>query len=179
MRRHLSSLRPATAVALAVVAVAACGGSSSSGSRAASGNSALKFAACVRAHGVPDYPDPRAGRITVDTHTLSESSAVVDAALGRCQHYQTASQVGLRLSPAQLTRVRAGALVYAKCMRAQGLTNYPDPVISVPPNGRGFEFGYSRQDLKADRAVFRDPAYAADNRTCGRQWAKYLPASLR
>ena len=120
MRRQLSSLRPSAAVACALaaaVAVAACGGSSPSGT-ASSGNSALKFAACVRAHGVPDYPDPRAGKITIDTHTLSESSAVVEAALAKCQKYQTATQIGPRLSAAQLTRVRAGALVYAKCMRA-------------------------------------------------------------
>jgi hypothetical protein len=115
----------------------------------------------------------------VDTHTLSESSAVVDAALSKCQKYQTAPDIGPRLSAAQLARVRTGALAYAKCMRAQGLADFPDPTIAVGPNGRGFEFGYSTKELKQDHAVFVASAYAADNRTCGKVWARYLPASRR
>ena len=179
MRRHLTVPRPATAVAIALAAsatIAACGGSSPSGSGTAStANAALKFAACVRAHGVPDYPDPRAGKITVDTKTLSESSQVVETALGRCQKYQVAHKLGPQLSAAELANVRAGALAYAKCMRAHGLENFPDPIVAAGPDGRGFEFGYNPKQLKRDQALFHSPAYAIDNRACGKVWRSHLP----
>jgi hypothetical protein len=43
--------------ACCVLAVAACGGSNSEGASAAS-NPQLKLSECLRAHGVPAYPDP-------------------------------------------------------------------------------------------------------------------------
>ena len=89
MRPNFTLWRSATAVVIVLVAsitIAACGGSSPSGSGAASTtDTGLKYASCVRAHGVPDYPDPSSGaggesidrspsKITVDGHTLADDS---------------------------------------------------------------------------------------------------------
>jgi hypothetical protein len=182
MQRHLTFLRPATAALIALgasVTIAACGGSSPSGSSAPStANDGLKFAACVRAHGVPDYPDPRSGEVNVDTHTLSESSRVVDTAMSNCQKYSASSATANdpRLSAAQLATVRTGALAYAKCMRAHGLADFPDPTVAVGPGGRGIETGYSIPELKQHSSDFHSPAYDSDNRTCGKAWASiFLP----
>jgi hypothetical protein len=175
-------LRPATAVVISLgvsAAIAACGGSSQASATTASANPALKFAACVRAQGVPDYPDPRAGKVTVDTHTLSESTRVVDAALGKCQNEAPGSNFGPRLSAAQLAKVRTGALALAKCMRAHGLVNFPDPIVAVGPGGHGFEIGFSRQALEQDKSTFSSPAYSADKAACGKAFVKAIPASLR
>lgn len=188
MQRFSTFLRPATAVVISLgasVAIAACGGSSPAGSTAASTtNTGLRFAACVRAHGVPDYPDPRAGKITVDTHTLSESTRVVDAALGKCQKDAPGVDVATlpRLSAAQLAHVRAGALAYAQCIRNRGIEDFPDPIVSVGPGGRGFQYGYSRQDLTQDLKDHSgpySPAYKADDRACGKVFEASFPASLR
>lgn len=45
------------------MAIAACGSASHSGTAAASSgfDSGLKFADCMRSHGVPNFPDPSAG----------------------------------------------------------------------------------------------------------------------
>jgi hypothetical protein len=184
MQRPSKFLRPATAVVISLgasVAIAACGGSSPAASTAETANAGLKFAACVRAHGVPDYPDPRAGRITVDTHTLSESTQVVDAALDKCQKDAPGVDVSAlpRPSAAQLARLRVGALALAKCMRARGLVNFPDPIVAVGPGGHGVEVGFSRKALQQDRSTFTSPAYDADNAACGKAFVKTIPASMR
>jgi hypothetical protein len=183
MQRPSTFLRPATAVVISLgasVAIAACGGSSPAASTAATANTGLKFAACVRAHGVPDYPDPSAGKITVDTHTLSESTQVVDAALDRCQKDAPGVDVSaLRPSAAQLARLRVGALALAKCMRARGLVNFPDPIVAVGPGGHGVEVGFSRTVLQQDRSTFTSPVYNADNAACGTAFVKTIPASMR
>jgi hypothetical protein len=164
---------------LASVSIAACGGSSSTATTAASTtNTGLKFAACMRAHGVPDYPDPRGGNTNVDTHTLSESTQVVDAALGKCQKEAPGPNLGPRLSTAQMARVRTGALALAKCMRGHGLV-YPDPEVTPGPNGHGLAVGWSPAELKAHPMAYKSPAFKAANASCGKAFVQTFPASLR
>jgi len=192
MQRHLISGRPATAVPLALVAavaLAACGGSSSAGSGAAStAKAGLRAAACMRAHGVPDFPDPTstgagssgstgntgsggqttvpAGRTDVDGHILAESAQAVAAAYDKCQKYEVAAG-GPVVSTAQLARLKAGALAYAKCVRAHGVPNFPDPTVETGPGGRGAgitpPFGTG---AKAE-AEARSPTLQAAIKTCG------------
>jgi signal transduction histidine kinase len=42
-----------------------------------------------------------------------------------------------RLSAAQLAKLKAGALAYAKCVRAHGVPDFPDPTVETGPGGRG------------------------------------------
>ncbi len=181
-QRHLPSLRPAIAVAvafLAALAIAACGGSSTATSTAAAtANAGLKFAQCMRANGVPDYPDPRGGKTNVDTSSLSESTQVVNSATTKCQKYSPGTNFGPRLSTAQLARVRAGALALAKCMRAHGLV-YPDPVVSPGPNGHGLAVGWTPAELRAHPMAYKSPAFKAANASCGKAFVATFPASLR
>ena len=180
--RHLAYRRPVIAVVvtlLASVAIAACGGSSPATSTAAStANTGLKFAACMRAHGVPDYPDPRGGKTNVDTSSLSESTQVVNAALTKCRQFSPGSNLGPRLSTAQLARVRAGALALAKCMRGHGLV-YPDPEVTPGPNGHGLAVGWSRTELRQHPMAYKSPAFKAANASCGKAFVQTFPASLR
>jgi hypothetical protein len=188
MQRHLTFLRPAAALVTALgasVAIAACGGSSSSGAKSAStANTGVQFATCVRAHGVPDYPDPRARKITVDTHTLSESSRVVDAALAKCQKFQGSSPTAdlPRLSDAQLTKVQRGAVAYSKCIRAHGFPDFPDEEVTRGPGGRGFAVGNTMKQLTQMRAAhtgYYSKAFPAAARPCGKVFASYYPPALR
>jgi hypothetical protein len=188
MQRHLTFLRPAAVLVTALVAsvaIAACGGSSSAGSSAAgssaSANTGLKFASCVRAHGVPDYPDPHGGKVTVDIHKLSESARAVEAALGKCAKFEPGPDLSSlpRLTASQMAQVRVGGLDYAKCMRAKGLTNFPDPTITPGPGGHGIAMGYSLKELKQDHSVFHSAAYETDNKACGPALDDHFPAVLK
>lgn len=116
-------------------------------SHASTAGSALRHAACLRAHGVPDFPNPGPngnepisqphGKYVVEGHVLSEGTHVLDTAIGKCEKYSPFAPEP-RYSPAQLAKIKAGALAMANCMRAHGVPNYPDPRVVTDADGRGF-----------------------------------------
>jgi hypothetical protein len=175
------------------VAIAACGGSSGSPSSAASTTQAgLKFAACVRAHGVPDFPDPSSnnsgglvratpGKMSVDGHTLSESPRVVQKAMQKCQKYSPAAK-GPPISAAQLAKIKAGALAMAKCMRAHGVPNFPDPQVGTGPGGHGVSVGIRLGGPPGSKGSGangtldpRSPAFQAAQKRCQPLMSKVMP----
>jgi hypothetical protein len=95
-----------------------------------SGSKAIEFSACIRAHGVPNFPDPNAQGV----FSLSGS----DASLPQTPEFQAASKVcrsELHLhtgppSAAQQAEGLAQLLKYSQCMRSHGVTNFPDPTTS-------------------------------------------------
>ena len=198
MQRTLTSWRPAAAALLVLVAslaIAACGGSGGSGSSGPGGTSTteagLKFAACVRSHGVPDFPDPGASgggpvkqtpnSISVDGHHLSESPRVVQKAMGKCQKYSPVAH-GPKISAAQLAKLKAGALAMAKCMRAHGVPNFPDPQVGTGPGGHGVSVGIrlggpaSRGNGQGNPPFDpQSPTFKAAQKTCMPLMTKDLP----
>jgi hypothetical protein len=144
--------RPGLVIAglMTVAALAtACGtGSASSppaqggsGSPAASASSAgstyrsdLAYAACIRGHGVPNFPDPKPNGgfdITTNPHNPQLQAAQRDCAnlLPAGQQQQTTGH----FSPQQVAQL----LKYARCMRSHGILNFPDPTS----NGLGAMHG--------------------------------------
>jgi hypothetical protein len=136
------SLTP-LAVALAAAALlAGCGGSSNGGGGAQSGSSpasktalAEKFAQCMRAHGVPDFPDPSAGGGLALSKDIVNSPQFRSASQA-CQSVVPAGSSG---SGAPSPELQARLLSFARCMRAHGVSSFPDPnfsggtpAISVP-----------------------------------------------
>jgi uncharacterized protein (DUF305 family) len=139
MRRKLvrGTAVGALAVALTLVA-AACGGSGDSngvasltdtggtttnGSSGSSGASPkerreaeLKFAQCMRDHGV-DMPDPVKGRFELKVRPGDQKKA--GEAQRACQKYLR--DVAPRMSEEQEAKAREAALDYAKCMRDHGI----------------------------------------------------------
>jgi hypothetical protein len=131
----------AASACLAALAVA-CGGSSGAhvaqlGSPTTTSSSnpspasaqvsgAVAFSRCVRSHGVPAYPDPASGgRIPKKTpQQLGVSSAEFQTAQIACIHLVPN---GGRPTPAQVGQYRSVMLIYARCMRAHGVSNMPDP----------------------------------------------------
>jgi hypothetical protein len=95
-----------------------------------SGANAVKFAACIRAHGVPGFPDPNAQGV----FSLTGS----DASLPRSSQFQRASTACRSLlhlgggppSAAESAKMLAQLLKYSQCMRSHGVTNFPDPTDS-------------------------------------------------
>jgi hypothetical protein len=88
----------------------------------------LEFAKCMRAHGVPNFPDPNGqGVIQIAGSAIDPRSAKFQAAQRACQKVLPN---GGRPSPQQLAKMRLQALAFSACMRNHGLPDFPDPSFS-------------------------------------------------
>jgi hypothetical protein len=112
----------------------------SSGSTApgADGSGPLAFARCMRAHGVPNFPDPHTGRGPIfNTAGIDPSSPAFLTAQAKCQKLISGA-VGGPFSPGARTHPSAQTLTkllrIARCMRQHGVPQFPDPQTSVPSN---------------------------------------------
>lgn len=109
------------------------GGASASASVAGSSSPSLvAFSQCMRAHGVPNFPDPQQGATNAkfpDAQQLGVSSAAYQTAENQCVSLLppgTNNQY-----PAAEVPVLLNAMVqFSQCMRSHGLTNWPDPTQS-------------------------------------------------
>jgi hypothetical protein len=121
--------------ALAIVALicAACSNAaaetrSASNTNAAAREGAVKFAQCMRANGVREFPDPDAsGTLTIDAianrSSLDTSSAAFKQAIAACRDLQPPGFTGGKRSPEQ----QKAALEFAQCIRDNGVKDFPDP----------------------------------------------------
>jgi len=149
IRRHRPA--PHRAVPLLVmlvglaIAAAACGGGSpnadpssttapaASGGTTSSGGSAtadsVKFAQCMRSHGVSNFPDPTSssgGAVQFGGSTgINPNSPTVQAAGQACKQYLSAGTASNGNGETE-----AKDLKLAQCMRSHGLPNFPDPTAA-------------------------------------------------
>jgi hypothetical protein len=106
--------------------VAGLGGTASaSASSSPGGGSALAFSQCMRAHGIKDFPDPGSnGAINLNGSPGSDLNQ-------NDPRYQAADQACKSLLPPGQTgnsgQLKTANLNYAKCMRAHGISDFPDP----------------------------------------------------
>lgn len=167
MSRYLRvrSLLTATVAALALGAVlAACGSSSTPASGTASGaqlQARVNLAKCFRAHGI-NVPDPSAnGGIPRGTFRALRQypQAQIQAAMQACRPYLTQAFPQLNLSPAQRAQIQQQLVKFAQCMRSHGV-NIPDP----QPGANGF-FGFRGQFRSIDRnsPVFKSAVTACQS----------------
>lgn len=86
--------------------------------------SALAYSRCMRAHGIKDFPDPGPdGEVSINATPGSDLTGPrFEAAMKACRPMLPSE--GRRRDPRV---VRAAALRYAKCMRAHGIKDFPDP----------------------------------------------------
>ena len=122
---HLAAVGCAIAIA---VGVAACGsgGPSTSAATGSGDTLALKFAECMRAHGVPNFPDPGVP-VGQPGSGINRDSPAVQASEQTCDKLTNNPQP--KGSPASAGQRRA-ALAQAACMRKHGVPNFPDPTFS-------------------------------------------------
>ena len=125
--------------------VTACGGSSSSNSKNPHAGYAqgVKFASCIRAHGVPSFPDPTAGGgFSFPTGSgFNPFSPSFKAAQRACRSLLPNFGGG----PNQATAAqKAQILALATCMRAHGVTGFPDPISTPPSNPQGYSIIFGR-----------------------------------
>lgn len=123
---------PSIACALlsCALALAACGSSDKAHASDASFSQSLKFASCMRAHGVPNFPDPTAGGGGIEIAPgsgLNPFSPSFQSAQKACKAFAPPNPGPIKLSASE----RRKALVFAQCMRAHGDPSFPDPMLSV------------------------------------------------
>ncbi len=146
--------RPALPITLAVLALAlaACGSSTQTGTGSASGSvPGLRFAQCMRAHGVPNYPDPGGAGSgpSFGGSGLDVGSPAFKDAQQACAKFA----VGLPGAPNLSASRRRALVAFAKCMRANGAPSFPDPSLTAPSAPSN---GTSILDLHG--AIFELPA---------------------
>jgi hypothetical protein len=94
--------------------------------RVGNGAAGAKFSACMRKHGITNYPDPN-GQGVIEIH----SGMGIDPGSPAFQSAQTACRKllpnGGQPTPAQQAQRQQEMLAYSKCMRAHGLKDFPDP----------------------------------------------------
>ncbi len=133
MPARLQAGVPTSVAALAcVLAVAACGGSSKPKQQATSrhGNPLLAMSKCMRAHGVTNFPDPSGHGINLSGTGVNPRSPAFQAAQATCFKLMPGGNPqGHPASAASIKR----ADDTAQCMRAHGVTGFPDPIISQAP----------------------------------------------
>jgi hypothetical protein len=134
-RRSWRAGRVAVTAAGAVLAtVTACsGGASPAGS--ASGASTgyeqmLAYSECMRAHGVPDFPDPNAsGNIHVGPGSPNDpmNGPQEQTANNTCRHLEPGGGASNTGVDQQLV---SQDLKLAQCVRAHGVPDFPDPTVA-------------------------------------------------
>jgi hypothetical protein len=151
-RPALLTLALAAALGLAVLA-SSCGGSpgpgvakapSSGSSNSGSTGGSSKgdpaaYSACMRKHGVPNFPDPDSkGRIKI-TSGLGRNGQKTGVDVNSPQ-FKKAQQACQKLQPnggrpnaQQQAREQQAMLKFSRCMRSHGVPKFPDPKFT--PNG--------------------------------------------
>ena len=111
------------AVLVGLVAfAAACGGPGGSaipGYVNGTPGSPVAFAQCMRAHGVPSFPNPSNG--SWNLAGINQNSPQFRHAAGIC------GSSGPSTGSSQLAQGLAAGLAFSRCMRAHGVRNYADP----------------------------------------------------
>ena len=128
------------------------GGTASSSTATGSATSRLvAFSHCVRSHGVPNFPDPQAGASNMkfpSAQQLQVSSSELDAAETACQHLLPVGTAD-QFPPAEVPILVRAMLPFARCMRSNGVPNFPDPAVDsegrpyFPLSTAGISLNYS------------------------------------
>jgi hypothetical protein len=131
-------LRPLVALGLAGLIgliSAGCGSNASSASRTPSSGhatqltsqqKAVKFAECMRANGVPHFPDPDPKRDF--NFGVDVSKEVFAKAVDACKALQPPGALSAKRTPEQ----QSASLRFAQCVRDYGVKDFPDPVNGEP-----------------------------------------------
>lgn len=138
MSRQSRPLAALALVALISLISAGCGSNAPSETRTASSTGTggtkkatdqerlVKFAECIRGHGVPHFPDANAKGEFV--FGIDVGPAVWTKAVDACKALQPPGTLSAKRKPQQQT----AALKFAQCVRVNGVKDFPDPANGEP-----------------------------------------------
>jgi hypothetical protein len=168
-RRRAGAL--AAAMAGATLLAAACGASSTETNTFAPGATyaqALAFAKCVRSNGVPQFPDPdRQGNFNnTQIEALQNNNSQADNAIHQCRSVLPNAGTGLTVEQIQQIQQQNlhNAVKAAHCMRAHGITNFPDPGGTEQASGVNWQPVISA--IQAGGLSLNTPSYEAAFMAC-------------
>ncbi|MGO9971260.1 MAG: hypothetical protein ACLP01_00215 [Solirubrobacteraceae bacterium] len=164
---------------VAALLLAACGSSSASSSTVGAAgqvpvkaNGSLAFAKCMRASGVPNFPDPGAngtGSLQIAASqragsgaSLSVNGVPVNGPAFRAAMTKCSPELPHNGGQVPLAEMQANALAMARCMRAHGVPNFPDPTVRSGPGG-GVAVRIGGPGSGVDPS---SPAFQSANKTC-------------
>jgi hypothetical protein len=129
--------RPARVVLLLVglsLAIAACGSSSTVSAAGSTKPGSLAYVDCIRSHGVPNLPDPGAEGVVQlgPSSGINTSSPSFKAAQAKCAKLLPSGGPGGRETASK--QFTQQMLAMSKCMRAHGVSGFPDPTLGPPPS---------------------------------------------
>jgi len=143
--RHPLILTSAVAVVAFALLAAGCAGGGSSGvaglassttaATSTTQNGLVAYSACMRSHGVPNFPDPNSSggipKGAVISALQGVSNSRVQAAQNSCRHLLSAggSLSGQARQPVVTAQQRQDYLRAAACMRSHGFPGFPDPTF--------------------------------------------------
>jgi hypothetical protein len=158
------------------LALAGCGFTGGSSEAASSGGGEspavaadfVKFATCMRSHGVPNFPDPSSsgGGIQIAPESgLNPASPAFKSAQGQCKKLLPGGgPKAASAPPPSASNVRA-ALKWAQYVREHGVPNFPDP--STNSNQPGLFFRGVVFPVGPDFNP-QSPAFQHAQASCGR-----------
>jgi hypothetical protein len=120
---------------------AAAGSGSGSSAAAGSGEAqpgaqAIAYSACMRAHGVPNFPDPHIVqngnevKVSVGINPSISGNPHFESAQQACRKLQPGGGPGSGPAPSISQQEQAEYLKAAACIRAHGIPDFPDPTFS-------------------------------------------------
>lgn len=126
------------------VAVAACGSAGKSGARSSFDATGIRFANCMRAHGVPNFPDPGGGGgIQVPAGSgINPQSPAFQSAQKACSRLLPGGGPGGGQEASETQKL--AMLKLSECMRRHGVSTFPDPTTTAPAPGTGFALAFGR-----------------------------------
>ena len=146
-RRFVTTLAAAATLAALTLLAAGCGSSPSADKASTTGprERALAYAQCMRANGVPDFPDPDAnGELRGPAHE-QRGNPSFQAAQEKCRDLAPGGEHEATGDPAFVEQMRK----FSQCMRKNGLPDFPDPDAQGRLRGPGHE----QQDTPQFRAA--------------------------
>jgi len=127
----------------------------------------LAFAECMRSNGVPNFPDPgSSGGFRVPAGA-NPSSPAFKSAQAKCAKLMGG---GFGEGPPPSARTVAHYLKVAQCMRAHGISDFPDPRTSMPSTptpGAGVIADREGVILVIPEAAQQSPVYVKAAAACG------------
>jgi hypothetical protein len=90
---------------------------------------AVRFAQCMRSHGVLNFPDPTSPQAFKLSIASSEGSPAFQSAQAACMHVLPDGGPPSQSAAQRQAQTVAGR-AFARCLRSRGLANFPDPTSS-------------------------------------------------
>jgi hypothetical protein len=161
-------LKRLTICAAVCCALAGCGSSSNKSGHVAFASQGLKFAACMRANGVPNFPDPSGGGGGIQIPIGSGINPAAPAFQGAQKACRKLMPGGGPPPPAT-AQDKERMVQLSECMRAHGVPDFPDPVSAPPsnPNEASIAFGRPGLFIVVPNTIDpRSPAFKQAGKTC-------------